>query len=136
MVVKRGILFLNPGFQFCFTLSLIVEGPVWPNSPNSETQNMSLGMKCCFLYGVYYIIMPCYFLCWSILHYYNQYLFSHLSFMGVFLSHHEYLSIYLCIIKLCKIHVLCNAYNVQNSSTVLGKGASITICSHSFLLRL
>ena len=51
MVVKRGILFLNPGFQFCFTLSLIVEGPVWPNSPNSETQNMSLGMKCCFLYS-------------------------------------------------------------------------------------
>lgn len=71
MVVKRGILFLNPGFQFCFTVCLIVKGPVWPDSSSSEIQNISLEVKCCFLYGVYYIIMLCYFLYWNILHYYN-----------------------------------------------------------------
>ena len=56
------------------------------------------------------------------------------SWISVYLS----IYIYICIIKLCKIQVFCNVYNVQNSleSTILCKGASITICSHSFLLRL
>lgn len=76
MVVKRGILFLNPDFSSA-SLYVSRERPCMAHSSSSEIQNISLEVKCCF-FMEYYIIMLCSLLYWKyiiLLQLQNYYMF-------------------------------------------------------------